>query len=442
MQDWFYDLVVGQVERVAEEVESWRSTNVADLIEDKSWFIPGLPGFYRSAGVAAVDGGSASEPLHGGGALYVARSIAIGPSGAVSARKLFMGAARFRSGAFLDFLRSIAEYEVALEVVEELKPGDYLLMDGSLTATLYRLLYRASRLVTGRGRLDLGELEADALSFRLIGLVGRLMDRVRARGVRLVYVSKDFSFRVLKEFVLLRELYRAFGCESGVSALCSYVSENMHAYPARGRERLLELLPRIERYRPVAEALLNTAYRDSAFIDDVAAGRPGWSQPMVLGVLHPTVRDSLNAMGPVGMLEYAAAKVELFSGRKVDDDVLAEALDYVVRLPSVNVVYLKPGSVDHPLMIEYPYWDYPITRYFRRKLREPDLLDEEVVSVIRMGYKGQGFYNTWLVRAHLLAKVRGHHMKSYVSLVESALASRGVRLPLARRVAMRGVAPR
>lgn len=440
IQDWFFDLLIKETGKIIEELRQWRYNNIVDHITDTSWYNRFLPQPYRSKPrFAAVDGGSISEPLLGGGALLIARAIAIGPDGGISSRRLRVKASRFRSSAFLDFMRSILEYEVAMDVLDRLKPGDYLLMDGSLLATLYRIFTRIARIASGRSRLNIGEIEADMLGLKLLPLIAELLENANSKSVRVLYVSKDFSFRILKEHILLRELDRLYECESNPSPLCIYVRENMNTYPAKRRELLLSVLHRLGVYRSIGEALLNTTYRDQAFVDDIASHTPGFTSPLVTGLLHTFVQRVFSSYGIRGIIDIIASRLEIYFGEKLDDSLLNEITKAIRSLPAVNIVYLKPRASDPPIMIEYPYWDeYFITRD-TRYLREPGVLDEEAIGFVASEYKSIAYYNTWLIRAHSLVRIKRDHIRSYIRFLENSLAQEGVELPLSRRTIIKSV---
>ncbi len=427
--DWFLDLFTSEAEKLIDVFPEQRGRPRRGL--PGYWWVPGLPEPPGEAPVAAVDGGGGVLPLRGGGAVYVARAYGYVEDGEPE-RLLELRYYPVRDSRVLDALRAWLEHRVALRLVQRLPPGGYLLMDGSLWVTVTAAFASLARLASGSLQ-GLGGVYAGVLSAYLLASVADLAEAARGRGVRLLYVSKDHSMRVLKEKVLLDAVAEA------VKGLRPLVEKALEWYPVHARDALIEarrLVP--SELRGLYDAALDQSYRDPVFVDDAAGRGPGYT--WVVHIPPPRrVARLLAAGGTRGLLERAAAKAEqlLSPGEQAVEEIKAASTKagLLDQLPGPRMLYLRPAPGDPLLMVEQP--GAPGSYYSGgRSLEEPGTGEAEAVALLTSQYAGEEYYNIPLVAAHINATLDGATLRRYAGLLESLAAARGVRIPVARREAM------
>jgi hypothetical protein len=434
--DWFIDLFTSEAEKL---IESLRSRVVPRLESvDSYWWVGGLPEACDCI-VAAVDGGGGAQPLAMGWTLYVARAYGY-VEGGEPERGLELRVYPVRDFRVLDALRAWLEHRIAVRLVHRLPPGSVLLMDGSLWATVTAAFRSVARLASNRVE-GVGSVYVALHSLYLLTEVSLLARTAAERGVRLAYVSKDHSFRVLKEKILLERA--AESCGAGVGEL---VRRALDYYPLALREQLVaarRLVP--PEARPLYDAGLDPSYRDAGFLADAVGAGVGYSWQIRVPPPEPLGR--LLARGGLRrLLEAAAERAYTLLG---DEPEASEFRDLALRaeplldqLPAVSAFYIRLSPGEYPLLVEVP--GSPGGYYATgRPLLEPDALAETIVSVLVKGYAGPDYYNVPLIAAHLNATLTGRQMEEYMTLLESLAAAQGVRLQLSRRYTMaRALRPR
>ncbi len=424
--DWFLDVFTAEAEKLIEKVKVVTASR--GLGAPSYWWVGGLPEpAPKDIVVAAIDGGAGIQPLVSGGGLYLARAYGYTSSGEPE-RRLEMRLLPVRDSRVLDAFRSAVEHRAASSLVARLEPGSVLLMDGSLWVLLVSSLASIYRLASGKYG-SLGSVYTSLASMELLVSLTDLLALAERRRVRVVYVSKDHSYRFLKEKIVLEYV------ASSVKGLERLVHEALSYYPLARREQLISLRRLVPQHlQHLYDAALDLSYRDVAFICDSVGFMPGYTWPTTLPPPEKLYILVLSRYSIKSLVEAACRRAsELVSEEELgvchDTARLVKALD---RLPRVRAFYIRLSPGDHPLLVEVPgsMGDF----YARgRVLEEPDEALEELIAVLVRDYAGPAYYNIPLVTAHLNATLRGWQMENYMRLLESLAAAKGVRLPLARR---------
>ncbi len=141
----------------------------------------------------AVDGGSGMVKLEGGQTLYVARAVAVSRDELV--RDLNAEINYWHSKPLLEAMRSEVEVGVALNA-----PSDVVLMDGSYYTMITKWITRVVRIAFMKAKLS--EIASLPFTLRALASLGELVSKKKT-----VFISKNPSFKLFKNYYLLRELY-------------------------------------------------------------------------------------------------------------------------------------------------------------------------------------------------------------------------------------------
>jgi hypothetical protein len=425
--DWFIDLFTGEAEKIIEHLAGKLARRQFDV--EPYWWVPGLPSPSDGGSVvAAVDGGGGIIPLAGGGALYVARAYGY-VEGSDPERLLELRFYGARDTRVLDALRSWVEHRVAVRLALRLPPGSILLMDGSLWATITSSLLALIKLARGTIH-SLGGVYTALLSGYTLAEIVKLVEVAEKQGIVLAYVSKDHSYRALKEKVLLEHVAKA------APSLEQVIASAIEWYPLNNRDILLEarrLVP--EAYRAAYDAALDPSYRDTLFLQDTVGQAPGYTWQLTL----PPPRNISQALmkgGPRGLAERAAEKTrQLIPGEPevAEMDSLAERLPKTIdSLPGVRMQYIRFSPQDNPVLVEQPE---PTTTYHTtgRILVEPNTKNTALIAQLAKHYAGPEYYNIPLIAAHINATLHTTQLEAYTRLLEQLAATRGLKLATTRR---------
>ena len=375
--------------------------------------------------VIAIDGGSGREELSGGGALYITRAIAVFSNGIKPVRELKVELTRYRSPGYLDLLRTYTEVSVARKSINFADDNTILLVDGSLFVILIKSLMRIIKPYIKRDRLSLGELKSFTLAVKLFIELYQLIRKSQENNVKLAFVSKNSSLRILKEYLLYLKLK-----ELGENEIAKYLLN----YPARGRGYIIRRYININRehkLRYILELLLNTTYRDLHLVDDVSQGNRGRTKPLIAGLVNDVVEGVLRR-NSLKLIVREIAKYSNEADRsflELYQDVLDE---YLKKLPAISITYLKLNPLDYALMVETVDKDNKFIEV-KRALRNLTPGEEVIMSRIAKDYKSPKYYNTWLIQAHQLAKLSARQMRQYIMIMDGILRKYGFSIPLSRR---------
>jgi hypothetical protein len=424
--DWFIDLFTSEAEKLIESLKARMIPRLESA--DNYWWVSGLPEPCDCV-VAAVDGGGGVQPLAMGWTLYIARAYGY-VEGGEPERGLELRVYPVRDVRVLDALRAWLEHRIAVRLVHRLPPGSILLMDGSLWVTVTAAFRSISRLASNRVE-GVGSVYVALHSLYLLTEVSTLAQTAAERGVRLAYVSKDHSFRVLKEKILLERA--ASKSEAGVKEL---VCKALEYYPLAFREQLVAARRLVSsEARPLYDAGLDPSYRDASFLADAAGTSVGYSWQIRIPPPEPLGR--LLARGGLRrLLEAAAERAYMLLGDELEasefKDLALRAVHALDQLPGVSAFYIRLSPGEYPLLVEVP--GRPGGYYSTgRPLLEHDSLTESIIATLVKGYAGPEYYNVPLIAAHLNATLTYRQIEEYMTLLESLAAAQGVRLQLSRR---------
>jgi hypothetical protein len=410
-------------------IDSLAVEGVSASLPESRWWVASLPEpAPQDQPVSAVDGGGGIQPLAGGGSIYIARAYAYTSIGE-PVRGLELKYYPVREPRLLDALRSWLEHRVALSIVARAEPGHVLLMDGSLWALLTTSLSSVLKVVLGEPA-GLGSIYTALVSLYTIASVVELHEHAKRKGVVVAYVSKDHSYRGLKEKVLLdyvASLWPA-GRDLALAALAWY--------PLVGREDLLRARKHAPPpARPYIDAALDMSYRDPAFIDDAVGGVAGYSIPMTLPPPRKVAAAVLR-LGARRLIDALCRRVETYASDREAAECwgsVARFASVVEKLPQIIMFYVRLNPNDILLLVEMYYEGGTSFLAPGRELLEPSESVEKVISILVRDYGGPSYYNVPLVTAHLSATLTRSQLESYVKLLESLAIARGVKLRLARR---------
>ncbi len=423
--DWFLDVFTAEAERIIEKLKESTASRLHKT--PTYWWVNGVPNPPKTYEVAAVDGGAAIQPLLNGGAIYVVRAYGHHPS-LEPERMLEMKILPVRDSRILDALRIIIEHQTASRLALRVKSNTLLLMDGSLWTIIVNCLKRVYRLALNRVE-SLGSLYLSLYSLEALVALSDFLSVTSRRGINVVYVSKDHSFRVVKEKVLLELVAES------AKELREIILSSLQYYPIPDRMKLLRLRKAVPPHlQQVYDAAIDLSYRDTAFIQDAVGLSIGYTWPLTI---PPPIQLHANIIsrGGVRWLIEAACEnaLELLDGEDVgvcyDASRLVKALE---SLPRIKGVYVRFAMDDNPLLIEVP--ENPGDFYATgRVFLEPDERLEFILSVLAGEYEGPLYYNVPLIIAHMNATIQSSQLNNYMKLLEALAAARGVILPLARR---------
>ncbi len=435
--DWFLDLYDSELEKLLEELaETRREASTPGINRD--WWVPGLPlPAPRGVPVAGVDGGGGVQGLAGGGAVYVARAYGYLSTGDEPERLLELRYYPVREGEILEAMRTWVELRTAHRLAARIEEGSALLLDGSLWAITTKAL--SSLLRVARGALTAtGSVYALLFHSYSIASIVELVELAAKKRVTIAFVSKDHSYRFLKEKAVLETL------AAKNRSLKRLVEELLEWYPSpTAKKKALGLRRKLGlEERTLLDMGLENGYRDPLFIEDYAGPEPGYTRPLRIPCPERIGRI-LGYTSPKELVEKTLETAEpLLPGK--DYEELAAALSRAARalhqLPSPVAYYARLSRGDTLLLVEKPDPRTPYHMPGRPYYREETATD--TLPLLVRDYAGPAYYNTPLVMAHINATMKTEQLESYTQLLEALAASRGIKLRPTRRTTLYRASPR
>jgi len=369
--------------------------------------------------VVAVDGGIGSIRLANGHEVVVARAAAVSSNGP-TARDLVVDILPLESPDIKRAYLMMVESELASEVLEEYSGVKYLLLDGSYYARIISILHN---LILTREFVDLFYIPELTISLYSIS---NLIEKARSKGVKLVFVSKDSRFRMLKEHVLFSYLMDVAPNDVVRKGLALYSVLWLKKY----RRELRNLLRR-GRIAHIVELILRFSITDQTFVDRMAkilGVDRGYTIPLYVGLVDAYVNEKgLNSVDAI--VRASSRRIEdslMFRrGEKIDDyESMVEKA--VRRLPKALLTYVKPSADDSPMLVEELVLDQPLLDGNAVKGFMPTAEVEDVICLLLCHYKTSIHYNTWLWLAHTYAKLKGSSLAEYAVYVRKKLKDLGL----------------
>jgi len=319
----------------------------------------------------------------------------------------------------------IVESLVGMRALE--KHGvDVLLMDGSLYAKAVRLVHN---LILTREFQNLYYVPELATALYTLS---RLIKTARERGARLVFVSKDHNYKLLKEhviFEILGERYRDHLFQRGLlwySVL----------WIRKFRKELLELYKTIRNYDYEGARLLTLLITPSITdIEILAEILPSghYTVPMLVGGCDAYM--NFKGLTTVERLVKAAEdRLEDSLIFRLKDNFNSNILEYIRdaldTFPKIYFFYIKFDRDESPLLVEIPVEG---TRMFDGspvKAFYPPARVDDVVSLLREQFRDPVHYNTWLWYAHSVASFKSSQLSEYAVYLKNMVEDVGI----ARRI--------
>ncbi|MFN3803802.1 MAG: DNA double-strand break repair nuclease NurA [Pyrobaculum sp.] len=420
--DLFFDLFVPQAERrLGEYLRVERERETPPL------YVPQREVESRNSSLkaAGVDGGVGVVRLSNGHQVVIARAAAVGPD--FMERDLVADVATIDGSLHWAYL-VITESLAGLKAVGR-HGVDVLFMDGSLYAKIMRLVHN---LILAREFQNLYYIPEFALALHTLS---RLIEEAATRGVRLVFVSKDHNFRLVKEHLIFDRLYAKHRDALFQRGLLWHSV----LWIRRFRKELLESYRRAQRYDYEAARLLalliNQSITDSLLLDALLP--PGrYTVPMLVGSCDAYI--NYKDLTTVEKLAKAAEdRLEdslIFRLREdFNYDVAGLVRNALEKLPKIYFFYIKLRHEDKPLLAEVPaegrMFDGAPVKAFH-----PAADVGDVAGFLASHYKDPIHYNTWLWYAHTHASFRSSQLAEYAVYLKKIIAERGANLGVARRV--------
>ncbi|MFN7106399.1 MAG: DNA double-strand break repair nuclease NurA, partial [Pyrobaculum sp.] len=341
--DLFFDLFIPQAERRLGEYLRGEKER-----ETPQFYIPRREVERRGSSLkaAGVDGGVGVVKLSNGHQLIIARSAAVGPD--FMERDLVADVSIIDGSLHWAYL-VVTESLAGLKAVER-HGVDVLFMDGSLYAKAMGLVHN---LILAREFQNLYYIPEFALALHTLS---KLIEEARERGVRLVFVSKDYNFRLMKEHLIFDRLYAKHRDGLFQRGLLWHSVLWIRKF----RKELLESYKRAQRYdyetARLLALLIAQSITDSQLVDMLLP--PGHhTVPMLVGSCDAYINHK--GLTTVERLAKAAEdRLEdslIFRLREdFNYDVARMVREALEKLPKIHFFYVKLGHEDRPLLAEVP----------------------------------------------------------------------------------------
>ncbi|ABW02434.1 DNA double-strand break repair nuclease NurA [Caldivirga maquilingensis] len=415
MPDIFMDLLIKELNSITSEVMGIEN-NLIGLDNDvnKLWIKINASGSFTRA--VAVDGGLQEVKLSNGYSISMARAIAVNNMGAEPIR--VVKASLFPESSPGGILTmGILEVEAALRAINEYGDLRFILMDGSLFAKILEALHI---ILLGR---NIGEIYAIPEAVNLVNATSRLINEAGKRGVRVLFISKDNSLRVYKEYLILRRL-----SESRNTRLRELANHGLNYYSVTWSRVLRTRFFKLMKSLSVSEEsqligmLLNQSVSDSIILSSSLRRinlNHGIVKPMVIsGGLSPRL-SRLTESDLESLIERRLNESLIMRGIKprLDSSTL-------INLPQVALTYVAVSRDDSPILVEIPVRDGGFLQ--RPRVRDPVYISEliEVSGPIINDYVDPIRYNGLLTLAHVYANFTVNQLSEYMAMLQSKLGLR------------------
>ncbi|RLE55660.1 MAG: hypothetical protein DRJ40_07800 [Thermoprotei archaeon] len=453
--DLFFDLFVKEVEEKLTNGNSGTEFTMKPKIptilfnEIKKLWVSELPKRTTNCSIVAVDGGIRSLGLEGGREVVITRAIAVTSSGA-RARQLRVELSKLQGFALKLSLLTQVECSVALEALEKVPNVDYLLLDGSL---YYRVVHALHRILRPREIADTYYLPELIMT---VTYVATLLKRCRELNVVPLFITKDSSSRMLKDYVISNIIYEQLYENKLLTDLEDITTElllkarNLYSVTWVKHYRAnLEKLQQHLRAAPtnVAEELIHCIELWlQPHITDVDLIRStvttiGFSRPLNIGLIDIHLDNLLQVLerSKKRVLDRISDALKMRINEVLGNEsywytLLMNALK---TIPTLYMTYIRVTPDDTPLAIEIPNFrsSMGFVEFRSRRLSsELEILDP--LSIVVSGYRNSTVYNVWLYLAHQYATFRSTQFRSYVKYLEAHLSKYGLILRKKRREKM------
>ncbi len=422
--DHFFDLFISEARRkISKYIDYQRSGRSYGFLLS---MIPTeeAPDVEADAPTAAVDGGIGVVELDNGHKIVLARAAAVGRG--VMKREFIADVLTVDSSAASWAYLIMVESLVGIAALEE-GGFDYLLMDGSLYAKTIMLIHNLILTREFQSIFYIPEMIIALYS------LSELLDKAEESGVRVVFVSKDSRFKILKEYAAFEAL-RGKVDDYIVDRGLSWYSV---MWLRRFRRAIFSAYQKL-RGDPDAAPALDALFKQSVTDPIVLAGMGArtYTVPMLLGACdaYMSYKGLTSVRRLMDAVEDRVEDSMAFRGESSALDYMEMARRALSSIPKVVLFYLKPSEASEPLLVETPL---PRSKMFDGapvKAFYPQASVEDVVSLLLAQYRDEAHYNYWLWYAHEVASFRSSQLAEYAVYIKQML--RGAGISTARRVKM------
>ncbi len=384
MADIFYDIYYKRLMELGSDHEVRRAgamrnvvSRVVNVGDAKDlWRRLPTPNALINARVAAVDGGVRELELRDGSAIIIARAIAVNNVGKQPTRDVIVKWVPVFTPVIKWVLLSYMESEVALRAIEGGK-YDFLLLDGSLYAKVTALIHE---LILTKGFLDLYYIP------EVIGALESLfnmLDRARELGVNVIFMAKDSKLKIFKDYLLFKALKEIILSDAPFVNISKELLDILNrgidwysiAWIRNYRNKLISLAKNYngehrDLIRVGIRMVLSQSISDVTLLEELAqvqGVRAGVTRKLLIGAMDAYLNHkSLTQID--NLLKFIRDRIEDSEGlRTVDDygnldvdEELGKVRRVLANFPRIVMMYVKFNEGDTPIMIEIPYYDWPM----------------------------------------------------------------------------------
>ncbi|AET33034.1 hypothetical protein P186_1618 [Pyrobaculum ferrireducens] len=424
--DQFFDMFIASARGRLREYLLKRSSEEypIDALADKILY-RAVGGEASEARTAGVDGGIGVVRLANGHQVILARAAAVGPD--FIEREFVADVASVDSSSLPWAYLVIAESLAGVRALER-HGVDVLLMDGSLYAKVVRLVHN---LILAREFQNLYYVPELATALYTLA---RLLRTARERGARLVFVSKDHSYKLLKEHVIFEKLSERWSDYVFQRGLQWYSV----LWIRRFRKELLDKYKMARSYdyegARLLALLITPSVTDSELLARVLP-EGHYTVPMLVGGCDAYM--NYKGLSTVEKLVKAAEdRLEDSLIFRLKDQFSQNVVEYVrealEEVPKIYFFYVRLGRDDAPLLVEVPADGTKMFDGASVKAFYPPARVEYVVGLLARQYRDPLHYNTWLWYAHSVASFKGSQLSEYAVYIKNMAEELG----MARRVKM------
>jgi hypothetical protein len=369
--------------------------------------------------VAAVDGGIGVVRLSNGHQVILARAAAVGPD--FLEREFVADVATVESSSLPWAYLVIVESLVGIKTLN--KHGvDVLLMDGSLYAKAVRLVHNLILTREFQNLYYVPELATALYTFAV------LIKMAQSRGARLVFVSKEHNFKLVKEHLIFEKLAERNRDHIFQRGLLWYSV----LWIRRFRKELIELYKTARRHDYQTARLMALLVTQSVTDVEVLSALlpPGhYTVPMLVGGCDAYMNyKGLNTVER--LVKAAEERLEDSLIFRLKDsfatDVVGKIREALEAIPKVYFFYVRFGADDAPLLVETPaegtnmFDGSPVKAFY------PAAQLDDVVGMLAAQYRDPIHYNTWLWYAHDVASFKSSQLAEYAVYLKKMAGEVGV----------------
>ncbi|WP_069807301.1 DNA double-strand break repair nuclease NurA [Vulcanisaeta thermophila] len=455
MVDLFYDIYYRKLMELSSGVRP-RDLGMGSVIRgvvdygavNDVWKPLGMPNTSRDFRAVAVDGGVQELDFRNGASLVIVRAIAINNVGKPPTKDVIVKLSPVYAPALRWVLLTHVESSVAMKALED-GGYEFLLMDGSLYAKVTALIHE---LILTKGFLDLYFVPdvVDALE-----RIYQLLVKARELGVKVMFVSKDTELKVFKDYVLFKTLKELILNEGPLGNIDKEVIDILNrgiewhsvVWIRNYRKRLLDLAGNYngshrDLVRMGIRVILSQSVSDINVLEELAKVQGvglGITRKLLIGAMDAYL-NSKSLTNIDRLLRLINDRVEDSLGlRSVDEGGELNPSDYIRRvrrvleeMPRILMFYVKPSKNDTPILVEVPYYEWPM---FDQRVPWKLFFDKvdvsDHVNLLLSMYRDSIHYNKLLWLAHEYANFGSDQFLEYAIAAIDKL-----KIPAKRRFAM------